>query len=196
MGGFRVDRDSARLWVVASLNRGHAVSRLLPQRVAARPGDATLLAERDPQPGAVRTYRYRHGLNFSARDAAVAAFITDRTTSGEWTLVIEEDILQPDDCDLGEAVMYWRDRVLRWVDLSSTRCTDPAAELRRGASGYPLNAFLCSGSPTQLRLRNNAEASDELCDELAAGTAAVIVSAYDDHAYLAWEFGRPLALGR
>ena len=58
--------------------------------------------------------------------------------------------------------------------------------LRSGASGYPLNAFVCEGTPSSFGLEAGAELDSDALDKLREAVKLVIVAAHDAETHLCW----------
>jgi hypothetical protein len=168
-------------WVRDSLAEGSALALLMRDRVGSSwsahlivPGTRV-----DPwtQPLSPR------GLGYRTPDVDLLAsqFLESLARSHVQTLVVEDDVARRGDRNL-TTVAYVEDRVLRWMELGP----DPvgaAALLRRSA--YPLNAFVCCRSATQLKLEPGYQMGPEDQEAIVESTEAVIVSVYDAEAYVA-----------
>lgn len=56
----------------------------------------------------------------------------------------------------------------------------------RGASGYPLNAFVITKSSSDLGLVDGGDAPERLSQEVAASLLAIVVAAFDAESFLIW----------
>ncbi len=126
-----------------------------------------------------------HGRGLRSADAdAAAQRVLDRVGRDVIkTLIVEDDLARRGDANLGAAVAFVEDRVLRWVDCS--RNTEGAAAmLRNGSSGYPLNAFACRAAVSELGLSPGRALSADEQKRVTESTALIIVSIYDAEAFL------------
>jgi hypothetical protein len=170
-------------WVRESLAQGSALAMLMAERLGLFSSARLLVPEAGKQqwtflPG-------EHGRGYRSRDIDLLAgqFLRSLACFDLQTLLVEDDLARKGDPNLA-AVAYVEDRVLRWIELGP----DPAravALLRGGSSGYPLNAFVCRRSPTQLRLRPGRQLDAEQQASIVESTEVTIVSVYDAEAYVA-----------
>jgi len=178
VGPAPVDFDRAADWVRDSLAQGSEFSirvarRLsdLPQAIVIGPplGDSQVLDG--------------HGRGISQVDADV---VLDRVVdalalTGVKTLVVEDDLARRGDPSLHGQVAFVGGRVLRWADLSRAKAS---RLVRTGASGYPLNAFVCRADAISLSLTPERELSEADAVALAHSVCAVVTSVYDAESFV------------
>lgn len=63
----------------------------------------------------------------------------------------------------------------------------PIEEAMRVGSGYPRNAFVTALSAADLGLADRQQVPADFPERVVGSLLAVIVSAYDDETYLAWD---------
>jgi hypothetical protein len=59
--------------------------------------------------------------------------------------------------------------------------------MKRGASGYPLNAFVSTMSAGDLGLVDGEDAPEGFANKVARSLLAVVVSVFDDETFLIWD---------
>lgn len=97
-------------------------------------------------------------------------------------LIVDDDLARRGDPGLDDA-SFVGDRVVRWADLHSppeglTRL------IRRGASGYPLNAFVCESEYGHSVKIASGTLSEQRVASLANGVRLVIHSIFDAESFL------------
>ena len=183
--GIQIPNDSAREWVMESLAQGAQISARVASLVATTPGRAVLLATDDPEPGERRSFQTGHLISHSQRDRLTAKFLAGLASTGPMTLVVE-DLQRRGDRHVQEQAAFAEDRVLHWAVVADGDQSEAVKRLRAGASGYPLNAFLCERPPPAFGLDAGAELDADALDELGEAVKLVIVAAYDAETYLCW----------
>jgi hypothetical protein len=150
-----------------------------------KPGSACVLGANDLGDDAALVFE--HGGRANPSDASLAAGrLFDAARSyGAKTLVVEDDLRRRGDPHLERDAVFLDDRVLHSAEIDGS--VDGAVQLlRTGAPGYPLNAFLCDRSKTDLGLIAGRQIDRDQAVSIVAATQVVIVSVYDAEAYLAW----------
>jgi hypothetical protein len=100
-------------------------------------------------------------------------------------LIVEDDLALPTDPNVVEPFGSIGDFVIHWHDLD--RDIDGAVQLlRQGASGYPLNAFLCAGSHDALDLSDAVRLSPRQIEAISASVRAIVVSCFDAETFLVY----------
>ena len=115
-----------------------------------------------------------------------------RSSLGSWRrflgvnlLLVEDDLRLRTDPHLWGNAIFFGDAVVRWLDLLES-ATDVPEFLRRGASGYPLNAFLLRATSGSLGLSPGRRLDADAAEAIAERVCGIIVAAYDAEAYLVW----------
>jgi hypothetical protein len=186
--GLVIRPEDAEPYVLNSLNRGTALAELVARELW-RTGEALLLA---PSNSVKESPLERgQGLATAVADEFAVRFLRRAEDGGGRSLVVESDLARRGDPHLDADVAYIGNRVLRWVDMPD----DPSHGtrlLRSGASGYPLNAFVCDRSSAELGLFPGADLTETTQSRIAGSVRAIIVSALDAETFLVWL--RPSAL--
>lgn len=182
-----VESTQAADWVRGSLASGSDLALQILPRLHLF-GHAHLLVPPDADYATSATGLSDHGRGRppSESDAAAVDFLRTWSTATRGTLVVEDDLARRGDPNLeDDDIVYINDRVLRWVDLRAMTPARAVALLRSGASGFPLNAYLCVGSSEVLGLsaKRNLSVADRTV--LARAVAGLITTVYDAEAFLA-----------
>lgn len=182
--GTALQPELAVSWVRDSLKQGSSLAKTMSE-ILWMPGLARVLCE---GPLAEESaYDFQRGGRVLPSDADVAAgrLLGAVRLQGVKTLVVEDDLRRRGDPNFDGGVSFLDDRVLHSRELD-----DPLGAvvrlLRMGSSGYPLNAFLCDRSRTELGLVDGREIGREQSAVILGATRVVIVAVYDAEAYLAW----------
>jgi hypothetical protein len=183
--GREVEQEAAADWVRGSFAQGSSLAMLMSQRLGALP-NAILLAPGRP-PGPVILDDYSRGVRTGEADRAAQRLLELLGLETVKTLIVEDENARPGARHLGKLgpnVGFVEDRVFRWTDLNDGAL--PAATLlRKGSSGYPLNAFGCWAPAEDLGLSPGHTLSVTEQLGIVDATVLVIVSLYDGEAYLA-----------
>jgi len=123
------------------------------------------------------------GLPSSEADEVARRLLDSAASAGKVTLIVEDDLARRGDPRV-ERATFVGDRVLRWEEVADD-ASNAATLLRKGSSGYPLNAYLCSGVAADLGLAPEADLSPDLQGRLAEAVVGVIVSVWDAEAFVA-----------
>ncbi|WP_435749017.1 hypothetical protein [Microbacterium sp. PMB16] len=97
-------------------------------------------------------------------------------------LVVDDDLARRGDPGLDDA-SFVQDRVIRWSDLRSAP-EDLMLLIRRGASGYPLNAFICGGEGSEPFYPQSGELRESEVNLIASEVRVIIHSIYDAESFL------------
>lgn len=184
--GIQIPNDPARQWVLDSLGQGAPLSVRVAPLVASTTGAAILLASDDPEPGERRSFQTGHRLSHSQRDRLAAMFFAGLARTETMSLVVEDDLQRRGDPHVEERAAFIGDRVVHWTVVADGDQDGVIETLRSGTSGYPLNAFVCEGSPSSFGLEAGAELDSDALDKLREAVKLVIVAAYDAETYLCW----------
>jgi hypothetical protein len=179
--GAAIDADEAMDWVRGSLAQGSALAMSMTQHLESLTS-AWLVAPEAGQPPRLD----EHGRGFKTRDVDMVAarLLAVLARDRRGVLVVEDDLARRGDRNLGQDVAFVEDRVVRWSEIADH--SDRAVTLlRRGSSGYPVNAFVCRGSARQLRLEPGSEIDAGRQALIVESVRAVIVSVYDAEAFVA-----------
>jgi hypothetical protein len=181
--GQPVDIERAVDWVRGSLAQGSDLARLVGANLSTL-ANALLLVEPSRARG-LEPILDDNGRGIPALEAdeiaeRLLARAAHRTAV---TLIVEDDLARRGDPNVGRAT-FVADRVLRWEEVDN-KARRAVSLLRRGASGYPLNAYLCQGSATDLGLTADEDLSPVRQQCLAEAVLGVIVSVWDAEALVA-----------
>ena len=184
----RVAAADAQEWIRGSLSRGSTLAMLLTRRLA-EPSSAWLLAPKDQVDLASLMLDDRgRGMRTSDADRVASRFLEVLRIAGAATVVVEDDLARRGDPHLVETSCFVDDRVLHWAQLASGT-DDGVRALRSGASGYPLNAYVCPRTASDLGLEAQHRLRSAELEAIVDATSAIISSVYDAEAYLAVVFG-------
>ena len=180
-----IDVDRARAWIRGSLVQGSDIAVVVSRHLSRFAGGLLMLAGPIEQEAPALDDVGRNGATDQA-DLAAATLLRLLAKEGGKTLVVEDDTGRSGDANLGDHVIIIGDRVARWADIRDG--VDRAVcLLRRGSSGYPLNAYVLAqdsqglGLTPSRRSLADATCAERIIDELQC----VISSAHDAEAYAA-----------
>src|SRR5690606_359093 len=115
-------------------------------------------------------------------DGLLVGFFARWTSQGAAILLVDDDVSRVGDGGFGDDAVFVDDRVLRWVDLR----TEPARLIdlmRRGASGYPLNAFACTEGARPILDRPRVWLTSSEVAELSHAVTVIVNAVYDAESY-------------
>jgi hypothetical protein len=180
--GLMVETERALDWVRGSLAQGSGLATFVRANLATLTV-AVLLVEparaAQVEPGLDDNGR---GLRSSEADDVARRLLASAASTGKLTLIVEDDLGRRGDPRV-ERAAFVGDRVLRWEEVGDD-VSSAATLLRKGSSGYPLNAYLCSGAAADLGLAPEVELSRVLQQRLAETVIGVIVSVWDAEAFV------------
>lgn len=181
--GQRVETERAFDWVRRSLAQGSDLARLIGARLS-KLSQALLLVEpsRVQGPGPIFDDSGR-GIPASEADEVAKCLLATTARKAKLTLIVEDDLARQGDPHLGRAAFVGA-RVLRWEEVDN-QTISAVTLLRRGASGYPLNAFICQGTPPDLGLSADLQISPTQQERIADSVLGVLVSVWDAEAFVA-----------
>ena len=186
--GIQIPNDPAKQWVLDSLGHGGPLSQQISTSGGRDRGYGHPARERgDPEPGERRSFQTGHRLSHSQRDRLTAMFFARFARTATMTLVVEDDLQRRGDPHVEERAAFVGDRVVHWTVVTDGDQDDVVETLRSGASGYPLNAFVCEGTPSSFGLEAGAELDSDALDKLREAVKLVIVGAYDAETHLCWK---------
>lgn len=171
--------DRALTWTRASLEQGSEVARIVGRRMSVT-GDAFVIG-----PDAVADAEIddeSRGIDQSDADRVLGEYLLYLASMEAGALIVEDDTARKGDPGLIDGV-FVEDRVIRWRDLHA----DPAdlmRLIRRGASGYPLNAFVCGEDGKAILEREEDRFDGDCVLALASSVRGIITSVYDAESYL------------
>ena len=182
--GIQIPNDSAKngSWSRWRREPDIGASRSL---VATTPGRAVLLARMIPNQASGDRSRPATGSAIRSAIDSRRCFFAGLASTGTMTLVVEGSPATRGP-HVQEQAAFAEDRVLHWAVVADGDQNEAVKRLRSGASGYPLNAFLCERPPPAFGLDAGAELDADALDELGEAVKLVIVAAYDAETYLCW----------
>jgi hypothetical protein len=125
--------------------------------------------------------------------AALSAVIGELADRGGRGVVVEDEASRKRDPNPSQSgaleTGFAGEQVLHWASLEND-WDRAAATIERGSYRYPTNAFVSSGSPANLGLKEGAEVPSDLGRAVASSLVALIVAAYDGETYIIWEPGK------
>jgi hypothetical protein len=184
-----IDRSNALDWVKRSLAQGFDISTAVSAAVPFESGRFRVFAPEDfhaDDPdfavgGVTTTGQSIDGLS---------NYLESLIGTGGKCVVIEDEGWRPTDLAIVESTQlsaFIGDRVIHWSDLKSGASDVAAKAISRGASGYPLNAFVSSKSIAELGLVDRQPVPTGLPREVANSLLAVVVAAFDAETFLVWD---------
>jgi hypothetical protein len=180
--GIKIDTRDAVTWVRRSLSLGSSLSASMTSNLSRLPF-ALLLVPEGGDHGIHALDDYSRGIRLSDADRIAALLLSRLGAAGAKVLVVEDDLARRGDPGLHGEFAFIGDHVIRWTSV------EPGGEsachlLRQGSSGYPLNAFLCRQSASELGLSAARDLGGSEQEKLEESICAVIVSVYDAEAYV------------
>jgi hypothetical protein len=181
--GVQIDADLAADWVRGSLAQGSDLARLVTQRLPQLTIALVLSLPSILQGRRLVLDDVGRGLSSSASDAVAKEFFMKLAKKMPLTLIVEDDLARRGDPRVGRAA-FVDDRLIRWEEINEDGFR-AAKLLRSGASGYPLNAFICRGSSRELNLEEDRQLLVIEEEQIVDSTDAVVASVWDAEAYVA-----------
>lgn len=108
--------------------------------------------------------------------------------AGGKSVIVEDDVQRRSDPHVSSSptsISFCGERVIHWADLPGNE-EAVVVTIDRGATGYPLNAFVTTRSSTALGLTRHESIPDGFVDEVFEGLIAVICAAFDGESYVLW----------
>lgn len=184
-----IPAEQALPWVQNSLSQGAQLSGAVRSSVEWSRGTFYALVPVSWQQPARLNFARGGVARTTAASIALVTSLYDLAGRTDACLIVEDDLRRADDpatSALPIPSASIDDRVFHWCDLSSSSADEVSTTVRRGASGYPLNAFVVSRPCQGLGLHPGGRYGPELAYEVASGLAAIIVSAFDGESFLLW----------
>lgn len=169
----------ARAWSQASLEQGSALAGFVSRRLMTSSTAFVVAPEGNMMPeldDGSRSIDPRHA------DHLMGEYLRYLSSLQGGALIVEDDTAREGDPWLGGAVIVVG-RVLRWEELHAnpSRLTQL---VRRGASGYPLNAFVCDEAGRAILQRAGNALSIDDASSVAESVRVIVNSVYDAESYL------------
>ena len=172
----------AREWSQASLDAGSVLAGLIGRRFSTQAAAFVLL----PDDGsAIEVDDVSRAVDPQHADQVLAEYLQYLASMGAGVLVVEDDTAREGDPGLTEAV-FLEGRGLRWKDMHAD-ASQLMRLIRRGASGYPLNAFVCDEDGRAILQQVGDALSSKDVTGLARSALSVIHSVYDAESFLVIE---------
>ncbi|WEK61155.1 MAG: hypothetical protein P0Y60_17920 [Candidatus Microbacterium colombiense] len=126
--------------------------------------------------------KFSQSARIGGADRFLGRVLRELSTRADGILVVDDDLARRGDPGLDRA-SFIDDRVIRWGDLHSEP-RDLTGLIRTGASGYPLNAFVCGSGDRQAFRPPVGPLSESEVALLARQVQVVIHSIYDAESFL------------
>lgn len=182
--GVPLDIDRATDWVRGSLAQGTTLAGLTTATLARYRSALLLAPESRIWSDSIHLDDSGRGVAVVEADAVAARFLAQLREVGGRTLIVENDLARRGDALRRDESCFVEDRVLAWVELTAD-VSVAASLLRRGSSGYPLNAFVSRLPALDLGLARGHQLSAEEIDVIVDSILAIVVSVFDAEAYVA-----------
>ncbi len=187
-----IDKDLGLRWLTSSLTQGFDLSVAAKGVVESRHGKFHSFISSEHE-----TYRTNFAEGGMARTGgsmeALAQYLDGLVSRHAKCVIVENDLWRRTDplVDAGTKSPYAfvDDRVIHWCDLKNQNGTQCVDVINRGASGYPLNAFVSGKSSSALGLMDRQQVPQNLANEVAESLLAVIVAAFDAETFMVWTPG-------
>lgn len=166
-------------WSQASLDAGSVLAELIGRRLSTQAAAFVLL----PDDGsAIELDDVSRAVDPQHADQVLAAYLQFLASMGAGALVVEDDTAREGDPGLTDAV-FLEGRVLRWKEMH-TDASQLTRLIRRGASEYPLNAFVCDEGGRAILQQAEVTLSSNDVSGLARSVRSVIHSVFDAESFL------------
>lgn len=173
-------------WVIRSLRDGSPLSQVLSSHVVGGP----VVALVPPEFTLTDTTEFTTGgvVGGDAAASALGRLISELEPSTHRLLVVDDDLSRVGDpglSDDSDLLLLAQERVARWIPLTpgGTQTVDPF--IRESSSGYPSNAFVVSGTASEL-ISAHVDGSDLVAHWLGRRLEAIVVAAFDAETWLIW----------
>ena len=175
-----ISRGQAMAWSRESLDQGSGISAQMAARLDHELVHAFAIMPRDRAGADVADFA--RSAQLGDADLLLGRFLRSLSATSDSFLVVDDDLARRGDPGLDD-VSYIDDRVIRWSDLQSApdRLT---RLLRTGASGYPLNAFVCGAQGGHAFRPPSGPLSESDVELLVSEARVVIHSIYDAESFL------------
>jgi hypothetical protein len=184
--GRNVDSEQARGWVRQSLLGGSLLA-VAAAELLNLPGSATVLVGEN----AINLTEFERTRQ-ATQDASgvlLREVLRQLKRDGARTVIVDDDLARRSDVKKWGAATYIGDRILRWDRLDGDLVV-VVDVVRHGASGYPLNALVCTRTAEALALGDEREIGPVGIEAIVDATCALIVAVYDAESFLVWTIDR------
>lgn len=183
-----VPQAPARQWVEQSLAAGHELSTAVLVSVPIVGGWFRTFAPRGALLDQLGRLDEGGVVSSDGADVALDRLLSRLKRAGAKCVVIEDDVLRSSDPTAANvASAFIGEHVVHWCELERSAGVAAAHAIRASAVGYPLNAFVCARSSSDLGLTHGHAATDGLQHRVVDSLRAVIVGAFDAESFLVWE---------
>lgn len=167
-------------WSKESLEQGSRLAQMIEARIDPVKTRAYGII---PQAAAEDTPRaFSHSARIGDADRILGLILRDLAAMDNALLVVDDDLARRGDRRLDDA-SFVDDRVVRSASLNAPS-GDLTRLIRRGASGYPLNAFVCELSDADEAPARLGQMPESAVSLLAETARIVIHSIYDAESFL------------
>jgi hypothetical protein len=181
--------QAARRWIEQSLAGGHEVSAAVLASACFDGGTFRAVVRSGVAASEIENYEEGGMLSVGEAGDALARILDELAEMGATCAVVEDDMSERTDPAVARRsfpLAFIGDRIVSWSDLESGSGVAAAEAIRRGASGYPRNAFVVLRSGADLGLVDRCTLPKDFAGQVAGALLAVIVAAFDDESYLIW----------
>jgi len=178
--------EEGKRWVSQSLERGHALARLVMTYLDISRGTVFAELPEDFSLRAVAQALTDGGLARAkeSREATLEALVETGRQSTEDVLLVEDEFGRPHDPAVMRRpypALVQDDEVYPWTHLPQTP-QDLARFLSISSSGYPTNAFLLGRD----QMPSTSSVGIDFLEGLARGIRNILVGAFDGESYVIW----------
>ncbi len=183
--GLVIGSDFAETWVMRCLRQGTPLALKVSQELW-RPGVAVLLVPPEFKGRQIEPLSTGKYVKTSDSMYVAVEFLDWARERGAKTLLVESDVQRRGDHSAhGAGVAFIDNRVVRWIDLDAGS-EEASLLLRSGATGHPLNAFVCEDSASGLGLVAEGEVGDEGLKAVVESLVGIVVGAFDTESFVTW----------
>lgn len=184
-----INGDAGKSWVIDSLTQGFEISATVLKVAAFDAGSYRSFISASDQ---LRQTNLAEGgvSKGQVAQAGLAQYLDGLSSDLASCVIVEDDLRRRTDPTVAPHAMstaFIGDRIVHWCDLERGTGADCADVVDRGASGYPLNAFVCGKSAADLDLVNGREVVKGFANQIAESLLAVVVAAFDAETFLVWD---------
>jgi hypothetical protein len=177
-------------WLKNSLTQGFDLSKAALEVVKA--GEGTCKSFISDEIDSYRTNLAEGGMARTGESmAALAQELNGLALRHARCVIVEDDLWRRTDETLEKfnaqsPISFVDNRVIHWCDVKQENGADCVDVVNKGASGYPLNAFVISKFAGELGLVDREDVPEGLPSEVAESLLAVIVAAFDAETFMVW----------
>jgi hypothetical protein len=182
--GTLIDAEEAEPYLLESLKWASPIAQEIASKLWS-PAVALLLIESGNEVLSIEQLNQARGMPSEISTEMAARFFEWLATKGFKTLIVEDDLSRKQIRAKHLGAAHFGDRLFRWITLDVDG-EEAAQLLRSGASGYPLNAFVCDRTPLELGIGDGVEIDANSATLIVESTKAIVVSALDAEAFLVW----------